>query len=317
MPKKLTNPHICLVVPCHNEADTLRLFHQQVSQIVQNRNETFSFSFVNDGSKDQTLDILRELADLDPRVQYASLSRNFGKEAALSAGIDGAEGDAIIVMDSDLQHPPEMIPAMVDAWLAGDCQVVDCVKKKRGRESIFYKFAANIFNKIMSESAAMNLRSSSDFKLLDRSVVEVLRRIPERTRFFRGLTEWAGFVHKRIEFNVAERVGGVRSWSFKSLLRYSINNILIFSSTPLRLISALGMWTVLGSVILAIQTIVTFALGNAVEGFTTVILAISFFSGMILICLGIMGEYLARMYDELKARPSYIIAEKNQNKEGK
>jgi glycosyltransferase involved in cell wall biosynthesis len=303
---------VTIIVPCHNESATVELFHGAVTAALVDRLESWRLLFVDDGSTDRTRAILDGMAARDSRIGVLVLSRNFGKEAAMSAGLDQAGGDAVIVMDADLQHPPAMLPAMLDAWSKGGAQVVDCVKRSRGRETLMYKAASRLFNRIISDSAALDLRGSSDFKLLDRAVVEVLRHVPERTRFFRGLTEWVGFRHVRIEYDVAERAGGLRSWSMRSLLRYSINNVLVFSSVPLRLIASIGIWTVLVSIILGIQTLYMKFSGQAVEGFTTVILAVAFFSGVILLCLGIMGEYLSRMYDELKGRPRYIIAERNQ-----
>ena len=218
--------------------------------------------------------------------------RNFGKEAAVFAGLEHCTGDAVVVMDGDLQHPPEVIGQMVKLWLEGGYEIVDAVKEYRGTESALYKAASLFFNSLMSGLTGFPMHNASDFKLLDRSAVDALLRCRERTRFFRGLTEWIGFRHTSLTFCVHERTAGKRSWSAGSLLTYSLRNILAFSAFPIHLISIVGFITVVIAIILSGQTLYMKLSGQAVEGFTTVILAVTFFSGILLLSVGVIGEYL-------------------------
>jgi glycosyltransferase involved in cell wall biosynthesis len=209
-------------------------------------------------------------------------------------------------MDADLQHPPEVIPAMIESWDKEGFDIVDAVKTSRGRFNPLHKLASFFFNRIMKAVTRLDMRGSSDFKLLDRSVIETLLECREYNRFFRGLTEWVGFSHTRIGFVVAERQAGTTKWSLFSLLRYSINNIIAFSAIPLRMISALGIMAIILALALGIQTLILYIRGQSAEGFTTVLLSLAFFSGTILLSLGVIGEYLSRMFDEIKSRPIYI-----------
>jgi dolichol-phosphate mannosyltransferase len=242
-------------------------------------------------------------------------SRNFGKEAGIFAGLELATGDAVIVMDCDLQHPPEVIPKMWQLWKEG-AQIVEGKKSSRGKESLFHKMSAGLFYGIMSHLIKMDMSASSDFKLLDRKVVEVLLELPERNTFFRALTFWAGFDTRTVEYEVQERKYGTSKWSFFSLMKYAISNATSFSTLPLQLVTLMGTISIIFSVILGIQTLVKYLLGTSVEGFTTVILLILIIGGFIMLSLGIIGHYIARIYEEVKGRPKYVINKVTGNVQG-
>ena len=230
----------------------------------------------------------------------------FGKEAAIFAGLELALGDACIVMDCDLQHPPEVIPEMYRLWKEG-FEVVEGIKKSRGKESVFHSMFAGMFYGIMSKMMKMDMRSSSDFKLLDIKVVRVLLSLGERNTFFRALSFWAGFRSTKVEYEVQERAYGSSKWSFRSLIKYAVSNVTSFSTVPLQMVTVMGIISILFSIVLAAQTLVKYVMGTAVEGFTTVILLILIIGGFIMISLGMIGHYLARIYEEVKRRPRYII----------
>ena len=218
-------------------------------------------------------------------------------------------------MDCDLQHPPEVIPEMYALWQEG-YEIVEGIKNSRGKESIFHKMFANTFYGIMSKLMKMDMKSSSDFKLIDRKVVDVLLELKERNTFFRALTFWAGFKTTKVYYDVQERAFGTTKWSFNSLLKYAINNVTSFSTLPLQMVTFMGVVSILFSIVLGIQTLVKFFMGTAQEGFTTVILLILIVGGFIMISLGIIGHYIARIYEEVKGRPKYIIRDVTENVRG-
>lgn len=297
---------ISIIIPAYNEKLNIERTAETISGILEKENIPFELVFVSDGSTDGTYEEICSLAVRDSRIRGAEFSRNFGKEAAIFAGLELAQGDACIVMDCDLQHPPQVIPEMYRLWETG-YEVVEGIKKSRGRESIFYGMSAGLFYGIMSKMMKMNLRSSSDFKLLDRKVVNVLLGLGERNTFFRALSFWAGFQSAKVEYEVQERAYGSSKWSFRSLLKYAVSNVTSFSTVPLQLVTVMGTILILFSVIFAVQTLVKYLMGTAVEGFTTVILLLLIIGGFIMISLGMIGHYLARIYEEVKGRPRYII----------
>lgn len=297
---------LSIIIPAYNEKQNIERTAKTLSGILEKAEIPFELLFISDGSTDGTYEEVCRLAGQDKRVRGAEFSRNFGKEAAIFAGLELAHGDACIVMDCDLQHPPEVIPEMYKLWQEG-FEVVEGIKKSRGKESVFHSMFAGMFYGIMSRMMRMDMRSSSDFKLLDRKVVNVLLGLGERNTFFRALSFWAGFCSTKVEYEVQERAFGSSKWSFKSLIRYAISNVTSFSTIPLQMVTVMGMISILFSVILAIQTLVKYLMGTAVEGFTTVILLILIIGGFIMISLGIIGHYLARIYEEVKGRPRYII----------
>ncbi len=241
------------------------------------------------------------------------LSRNFGKEAALCAGLENAGGDAVLVMDSDLQHPPELIPEMVRLWRDEGYDVVEGVKQDRGRESILAKLAALMFYRTFRRTTGIDIGAASDFKLMDRSAVEAWKKLPEKNTFFRGLSAWVGYKRYSLPFKVAPRAGGQTKWSVRSLSRLAVNSITAYTAAPLFIIFWLGLLMGIGAIIMTGQTLYMYFAHRADPGFSTVILLQLFIGSAIMISLSIIGLYIAKIYDEVKARPRYLI----QSKRGK
>lgn len=297
---------LSIILPAYNEKQNIERTAKTLSGILEKEGIPFELLFISDGSVDGTYEEICRLAELDSRVRGAEFSRNFGKEAAIFAGLELALGDGCIVMDCDLQHPPEVIPEMYRLWKEG-FEVVEGIKKSRGKESVFHSMFAGMFYGIMSKMMKMDMRSSSDFKLLDIKVVRVLLSLGERNTFFRALSFWAGFRSTKVEYEVKERAFGSSKWSFRSLIKYAVSNVTSFSTVPLQMVTVMGIISILFSIVLAAQTLVKYVMGTAVEGFTTVILLILIIGGFIMISLGMIGHYLARIYEEVKRRPRYII----------
>ena len=297
---------LSIVLPSYNEEMNIANTVKTLSELMEREQIEYELIFVSDGSTDGTFSEIKKASEANPRVKGVQFSRNFGKEAGIFAGLELTVGDAVIVMDCDLQHPPEVIPKMWQMWKEG-AQIVEGKKSNRGKESIFYKMSAGLFYKIMSKLIKMDMNSSSDFKLLDRKVVNVLLTLPERNTFFRALTFWAGFDTRTVEYEVQERKYGASKWSLWSLMKYAIANATSFSTLPLQLVTLMGTISIIFSVILGIQTLVKYLMGNSVEGFTTVILLILIIGGFIMLSLGIIGHYIARVYEEVKGRPKYVI----------
>ena len=303
---------LSIVLPSYNEEQNIANTAKVLAELLQQEQIDYELIFVSDGSRDGTYQEILKAARQDARVKGAEFSRNFGKEASIFAGLQLAAGDAVIVMDCDLQHPPEVIPQMWKLWNEG-YEVVEGIKTSRGKESFLHRCFAGGFYRIMSSLIKMDMNASSDYKLLDRKVVDVLLELPEKNTFFRALTFWAGFKTASVEYEVQERAYGESKWSFFSLMRYAVTNVTSFSTLPLQLVTVLGIIAILFSVILAVQTLVKYLTGTAVEGFTTVILLILIIGGFIMLSLGIIGHYLARIYEEVKGRPRYIISKVTDN----
>lgn len=303
---------LSIVLPAYNEEQNIANTAEVLRDQLEGAGIDYELVFISDGSKDNTFSEIVKAAEKDSRIKGAEFSRNFGKEAGIFAGLELTTGDAVIVMDCDLQHPPQVIPEMWEKWQNG-AEIVEGIKKSRGRESLGYKLSAGLFYKIMSKLIKMDMNASSDFKLMDRKVVQVLLELPERNTFFRALTFWAGFRTETVEYEVQERQFGESKWSFWSLMRYAITNATSFSTLPLQLITIMGFVSIFFSVILAVQTLIRYLMGTAVEGFTTVILLILIIGGFIMLSMGIIGHYIARIYEEVKGRPKYIIRQITDN----
>lgn len=308
-------PVLSIVLPAYNEEQNIQNTAKTLEELLCSQQIDHELVFVSDGSTDGTYPEILKAAEANPNIRGARFSRNFGKEAAIFAGLELATGDAVIVMDCDLQHPPAVIPQMWELWKNG-AEVVEGIKSDRGKESLGYRLSAGLFYKMMSRLIKLDMASSSDFKLLDRKVVNVLLELPERNTFFRALTFWAGFRTEKVEYQVQERQFGKSKWSLWSLIRYAITNATSFSTLPLQLVTVLGMVSIFGSIVLFIQTLVRYFMGNSVEGFTTVILLILIIGGFIMLSLGIIGHYIARIYEEVKGRPKYIISQVTDNVAG-
>ena len=297
---------LSIVLQAYNEEQKINNTVTVLTGLLAENAIDYELVFVSDGSRDATFARIQKAAAENPKVRGAEFSRNFGKEAAIFAGLSLAAGDAVVVMDCDLQHPPEVVLEMWKLWRGG-AEVVEGIKESRGRESLAHKLSAGLFYKVMSRLIKMDMNASSDFKLLDRKVVDVLLGLPERNTFFRALSFWAGFRREYVSYQVQERQFGESKWSTLSLMKYAVTNATSFSTLPLQLVTVMGMVSILFSVVLFIQTFVKYLSGTAVEGFTTVILLILVIGGFLMLSLGVIGHYIARIYEEVKGRPKYII----------
>ncbi len=301
---------LSIVLPVYNEEENIVRAYEAIRDVLMPRDIAFELVFVNDGSKDNSFEVIRKLSEdvRDAKVVGVSFSRNFGKEAAIFTGLSHATGDVCAVMDCDLQHPPETLLDMYDMWKQG-FEIIEGVKRSRGKESFIYKAFAKLFYKLISKSTGIEMYRSSDFKMLDRKVVDEYVKLSERNIFFRALSSWLGYKNAIVEFDVQERVSGNTKWSIKSLVKYAIGSITSFTTAPMQLITLSGMLFFFFAVILGIQSIVKWAMGHALEGFTTVILLLLITGSLIMISLGIIGYYLSRIYEEIKGRPRSIVRE--------
>lgn len=298
---------LSVILPSYNEEKMIAKATARMAEILQPEKIDYELLFIDDGSRDGTWAQINEAAEKDSHVVGVHFSRNFGKEAAMFAGLEQARGDCCVVIDCDLQHPPEKIVEMYRLWEQG-YEVVEGIKEDRGEESGLHKFAANSFYGLISKATGMDMSSSSDFKLLDHKVVDTLNSLPERNVFFRALSFWVGYKKTSVSYCVQERTEGVSKWSTKSLIKYALTNISSFSSAPLHIVTVLGFIMLAVAFVLGIIALVQKISGVALGGFTTVILLLLFSASVIMISLGIIGYYIARIYDEIKGRPRYIIS---------
>ena len=299
---------LSVILPSYNEEKMIPVAAETLAGILDAAEIPFELLFINDGSKDGTWNEICRAREKDPRVCGVCFSRNFGKEAAMFAGLEKARGDCCVVLDCDLQHPPEKIVEMYHLWEQG-YEVVEGIKHDRGEEAGLRRFAANTFYGIISKATGIDMASSSDFKLLDRKVVDTLNAMPERNVFFRALSFWVGFKKTEVTYDVRERTAGESKWSTCALIKYAITNIGSFSSAPLHLITVLGFITLSISIVFSVVALVQKLTGTALGGFTTVIILLLFIGSIMMISLGIIGYYIARIYEEIKGRPRYIIEE--------
>ncbi len=307
---------ITIIVPCYNEQEVLEEFHTEVGKVFSAVPDCrFRFLFVNDGSRDGTLGIIRRLAEEDPRVSYISFSRNFGKEAAMLAGLDYAESDAVILMDSDLQHPPELIPEMVRWWRQGYDDV--CAKRADRKDEGFVKrHLTNFFYKLLQKCSRTEIqRNVGDFRLLDRRCVAALRLMREGERYTKGMFTWVGFKKKEIPFHVRPRAAGKTTWNYWSLLNLALEGLTSFTTAPLRLASMFGVAVSFLAILYMIYVFVRAMLyGDPVAGYPTLLTVMLCLGGVQLLALGIIGEYLGRVFNESKRRPLYLVDEMNGRK---
>ena len=299
--------HLSIVIPIYNEADHLAEVISVIRGEMARHGFPYELLLIDDGSRDDTWPIICQQAQ-DSEVRGLRLSRNFGKEAALAAGLEAARGDGIIIMDGDLQHPPELIGDLLAPWLAGDADIVEAIKVERGREPLWQRFSALFFYRLLSALTGTELHGATDFKLLDRRVVDAWLQLGERNLFFRGMSSWLGFRRAEVQFRVAQRQGGESRWRPLQLFRLALTGITSFSSLPLQLTTFIGLIFLAFSVLLGGHTLYMKLSGQAVDGFTTVILLILIQGSFLLISIGIVGVYIARIYDEVKKRPRYLVA---------
>lgn len=299
---------LSVVIPAFNEQENIPAAAEKLSEILSPVTD-FELIFVDDGSRDNTWNIIKELSEKDKSVKGLHFSRNFGKEGAIFAGLKAASGDCVAVIDCDLQHPPQLLPDMLSAWKNG-AEVVEAVKSSRGKEGIIYKLFAKSFYRMMKNGSNINLDGASDYKLMDRKVVDALNDMPERLTFFRALSCWVGFKTERIEFDVAPRNAGKTKWSFRKLFKYALSSITSFTNVPMQIITVSGILFFIFAIILGVQTIVNFCMGTAADGFSTVILLILIVGSILMLGIGIIGYYLSKIYEEIKCRPRYIVSER-------
>ncbi|WP_330587649.1 glycosyltransferase family 2 protein [Anaerocolumna sedimenticola] len=297
-----------IVIPIYGEGSHILNSIRVIDNLLKENHIYHKFILIDDGSKDNTWQQLEFLAYGNTDITAIRLSRNFGKEAAICAGLEYADGDYTIVMDSDLQHPPELIPEMVKIWREEGYDVVEGVKNARGKEKILYSLGVKVFYKFIYKTSNIDLSNASDFKLLDKKVIMAWKQLPERTTFFRGMSAWVGFSRKPIGFDVKERVNGKSKWSMIRLIKLALNAITSYTTVPLHFITLMGIVLFILFLIIGIQTIYMKITGRALDGFTTVILLQLIIGGSVMISLGIIGIYLTKIYHEVKARPRYLIA---------
>jgi polyisoprenyl-phosphate glycosyltransferase len=300
---------ISIIIPVYNEGQQIQKNLRKVHDIMCENSIYYEFIVIDDGSSDDTWKELEIVSKELPAIHLIRFSRNYGKEAALFAGIEAVDSDACIIMDSDLQHPPELIPEMVRLWKEEGYDVIEGEKSLRGKEGIANKLGASVFYGAFKKLSGYDLNRASDFKLLDSKVIDALQSMPERNTFFRGMSIWVGYKRKSIPFVVQDRKDGRSKWSIFKLSKLAIDAITSFSSLPLQMVTIIGMTFFFGALILGVQTIYMKVAGIAFSGFTTVILLLLIMGSALMISLGIIGNYIAKIFDEVKGRPRYLIRE--------
>ncbi len=306
---------LSVIIPAYNEEGNIFNTAEVTSSVLRENGIDFELIFVNDGSKDKTWDKLCELSKRDKNIVAVNFSRNFGKESAIFAGLKYASGDCCVVMDCDLQHPPEIIVKMYRIWENNDVDVVEARKSDRGKENALYRLFAKLFYSVLRSGSGIEMKGASDFKLMDRRVVDALNEMPERLTFFRAMSSWVGFRTEKVYFEVPERKIGETKWSVRGLIKYAFSSITSFSSLPMQLVTFFGLILFIIAMILGINTIYNKLSGASEEGFTTVILLQLITSSIIMFSLGIIGYYLSKIYEEIKNRPRYIVSEIIKSKE--
>jgi polyisoprenyl-phosphate glycosyltransferase len=299
-----------VVAPCYNEERVLRQLYQRVCRVMEQTGEAWELILVNDGSRDGTIDVMRQLRADDPRVRYLDFARNFGHQIAVTAGLEYAHGEAVVLIDADLQDPPELILDMIDKWRAG-YEVVYAVRAGRQGETWFKQFTAKLFYRIIKRLTDVDIPvDTGDYRLMDRRVVDAMRAMSERHRFIRGMTSWVGFRQTGVEYVRAERYAGETHYPFRKMLKFALDAVTGFSYFPLQLATFLGFVIAGFSAIAVVIVTILRLFGNqAFFGQASTLVAVLFLGGVQLISLGIIGEYLGRIYDEVKGRPLYIVRE--------
>ena len=304
---------ISVVIPMYCEEEVVDICYKRVVNNLKKLSDKYNYEiiFINDGSKDSTLEILKKIASNDDNVKIISFSRNFGHQAAVTAGIRNVTGDAIIIMDADLQDPPELFEGMIEKWEDG-YEVVYGKRKTREGESIFKLLTARMFYNTLNKLSEIEIpKDTGDFRLVDRKVIDVIATLPEHNKFLRGLFSWVGFNQYAYEYNRVNRVAGKTKYPFKKMFKLATDGILSFSAKPLKIVGAIGIFSVVVSIIILIYSIVSymFKLNSLTPGWTSIMCTMTFIGGIILISLWIIGEYIARIYEESLGRPEYIIDE--------
>lgn len=300
---------VTILIPCYNEEQSLPLLYQELSSLID-RHQAYDWEilFVNDGSKDNTIHLIKQLSHQDNRIAYVDLSRNFGKEAAMLAGFDYATGDCMVIMDADLQHPPHLIPEMLKYWEEGYDDVY-AKRTTRGKESWLRKNLSLLYYKLLQKTTRVEiLQNVGDFRLLDRKCIDTLKQLRESERYTKGMFCWIGFNKKEIEFEQGDRVAGQTSWNYLGLFNLAIEGITSFTIAPLRLSTMIGIIiSLIAFIYMCVIIAKTLIWGEDVQGFPTLMVVILFLGGVQLLSLGIIGEYLGRIFHETKNRPVYVV----------
>lgn len=305
-----THGMVSVVIPAYNEESGIERAVQVIEKILAECDIDYEILVIDDGSSDRTYETVKRMTEGGGNIRGIRLSRNFGKEAAILAGLHEARGDAMITIDADLQHPPQLIPEMIRKWRSG-AKVVHAVKQDRSEDGSLSRIRANIFNRILTRFGGIDMHNASDFKLLDRVAVDVVVfQMKEKHRFYRGLAQWVGFEQESIPFDVLVRESGQGKWSIWALLELAITAMVSFSSAPLRIVTILGFVTLCFGFLVTTETLWSVYRGKAISGFATLEITILLIGSFVMISLGIVGEYIAKIYEETKARPSYLISAK-------
>ncbi|QWG58880.1 glycosyltransferase [Bacillus mycoides] len=301
---------ISVVVPMYFEEEVAQECYNRLKSVMLQNNINYEFVFVNDGSTDRTMEILSEISANDYRTKVVNFARNFGHQIAVTAGIAAAKGDAIVIIDADLQDPPEVIPELIAKWEEG-YEVVYAKRKQRKGETWFKLLTAKYFYKALNYMSDIDIpKDTGDFRIIDRKVADVFNQMTERNRFIRGMMSWVGFRQTYVEYERDERFAGETKYPLKKMIKFASDGIIAFSTKPLRIVMSLGLLSVLISIIVLLYTITVKIIGNDTQtGWASIMVAITFFSGIQLLGLGIVGQYIARIYDESKNRPIYIVKE--------
>ena len=309
----MENQKISVIIPMYNEELVIEECYKRLKEnITKLKKYDYELIFINDGSKDKTLEKIKELAKQDTNLKIVSFSRNFGHQAAVTAGLKEVTGDAIVIIDADLQDPPESIPDMVKLWEAGN-EVIYGKRKSRKGESYFKLFTAKMFYKTLNALSDVEIpQDTGDFRLVDRKVVDTINKLPEHNKFLRGLFSWVGYKQVPYEYERQERFAGKTKYPLNKMLKLASDGIISFSTKPLKLVGALGMVSIVISIVLLIYALISYAchLHNLSAGWTSIMVAITFFAGVQLLSIWIISEYIGRIYEETKQRPQYIIKEK-------
>lgn len=302
-------PEVSVIVPAYNEAAGLAQFLEQLFAILRQCTRSHEVWVIDDGSRDATWECVRAELPRYPQLRGLRFTRNFGKEAGILAGLRQATGQAVIVMDSDGQHPPSLIPEMLEVWRSGKGQIVAAQKANRETDSFMARLNAKLFNRLMHALTGLDLEGASDFRLLDRRVVDTLLAFPEKIRFFRGMTVWTGFTTVPLAFDVAPRIAGESHWSTAQLTRLAVTAITAYSAKPLGMIFRLGLLGMVAAGLLLLQALYSWVADIAVSGWTSMTVVILFFGSANLLGIGVLGAYLAQIFDEIKGRPEFLIGE--------
>jgi len=305
------SPVISMVAPAFNEARNLPAFLEALVPVLEQLGEPWEIVFVDDGSRDDTLGALLSARALDPRIKVVALARNFGKDIALSAGLAHARGRAVIPIDCDLQHPPELVPQLVAKWRAG-ADMVLAVRSKRSEEGFLRRASAGGYYRLMRRMTHVEIpRNAGDFRLLDRKIVDVINQMPERCRFMKGIFAWPGFKTETVEFQAHVRAGGRSTWSLFKLWRFALDGLFSFSTVPLKVWTYIGGLSAIGAFVYLVITLVQkLFFGIDAPGYASLLIVMLFFNGLLLLSNGIQGEYIARIFEEVKGRPLYVVGKK-------